>query len=117
MYFQLQRNILATSPRVTRFRIDWTDQKTDAEITNEDDENQVPMFNTESESNQMAIEMNGDSLSLKLGGSDSLMGPPSNKQELASEKVLYGATSTDSNSMPLSVNGLNGRTHDEDMQM
>lgn len=46
--FQLQRNILATSPRVTRFKIDWGD--------GEDGENVPPPTNTENESNQMAID-------------------------------------------------------------
>lgn len=44
---QVERNILATNPRVTRFKIDWDDtQRTDSE-------NVPPVNNTESESNQM----------------------------------------------------------------
>lgn len=43
----MERNILATNPRVTRFKIDWDDtQRTDSE-------NVPPVNNTESESNQM----------------------------------------------------------------
>jgi hypothetical protein len=49
--FQLQRNILATCPRVTRFKIDWGDT--------EDSENLPPPSNTENESNQMAVDMEG----------------------------------------------------------
>lgn len=45
-FSKLQRNILATSPRVTRFKIDWGD--------GEDGENVPPSGSTESESNQMA---------------------------------------------------------------
>jgi len=46
---QLQRNILATCPRVTRFKIDWADMETGEGST----ENVAPPANTESESNQM----------------------------------------------------------------
>lgn len=42
---KLQRNILATCPRVTRFKIDWGDT--------EASENVAPSMSTESESNQM----------------------------------------------------------------
>jgi histone chaperone ASF1 len=45
----LQRNILATCPRVTRFKIDWAD----AELAEGGTENVAPPTNTESESNQM----------------------------------------------------------------
>ncbi|XP_064605242.1 histone chaperone asf1b-B-like [Liolophura sinensis] len=45
VYEKLQRNILATNPRVTRFKIDWDG--------NLGDENCPPSQNTESESNQM----------------------------------------------------------------
>jgi histone chaperone ASF1 len=45
---KLQRNILATCPRVTRFKIDWGD--------NEGNENVAPSMSTESESNQMAFD-------------------------------------------------------------
>ena len=48
LIFQLQRNILATCPRVTRFKIDWGD--------GEDAENLPPSASTESESNQMAVD-------------------------------------------------------------
>jgi len=46
---QLQRNILATCPRVTRFKIDWADMETGEGAS----ENVAPPTNTESESNQM----------------------------------------------------------------
>jgi len=46
---QLQRNILATCPRVTRFKIDWADM----EVGEGSSENVAPPANTESESNQM----------------------------------------------------------------
>lgn len=51
---QLQRNILATCPRVTRFKIDWDD--------NPDSENIPPMQNTETESNQMYEGKSNDEL-------------------------------------------------------
>lgn len=44
-FLQVERNILATNPRVTRFKIDWDD--------NTDSENVPPTNSTESESNQM----------------------------------------------------------------
>lgn len=47
---KLQRNVLATCPRVTRFRIDWGD----GPPPSENEENVAPSFNTESESNQMS---------------------------------------------------------------
>ena len=49
--FQLLRNILATSPRVTRFKIDWDDTQ-----AVENGENVPPVHSTGSESNQMAVE-------------------------------------------------------------
>ena len=45
------RNILATSPRVTRFKIDWDDTQ-----VIENGENVPPVHSTGSESNQMAVE-------------------------------------------------------------
>lgn len=48
--FQLVRNILATNPRVTRFKIDWDDNQS-APVEN--GENIPPTHNLESESNQM----------------------------------------------------------------
>jgi hypothetical protein len=54
---QLQRNILATCPRVTRFKIDWGD--------GEGSENVAPVNNTENESNQMAMEQSNDSRNMK----------------------------------------------------
>ncbi|KAH3731186.1 histone chaperone asf1b-B-like [Dreissena polymorpha] len=50
-YDKLMRNILATNPRVTRFKIDWDD--TVSEIPAENGENVPPATNLESESNQM----------------------------------------------------------------
>lgn len=54
VYEKLQRNILATCPRVTRFKIDWDD--------NPDSENIPPMQNTETESNQMHEGKSNDEL-------------------------------------------------------
>ncbi|ELU15516.1 hypothetical protein CAPTEDRAFT_149983 [Capitella teleta] len=54
---KLQRNILATCPRVTRFKIDWGD--------GEGSENVAPVTNTENESNQMAIDASNDSKNFK----------------------------------------------------
>ena len=45
------RNILATSPRVTRFKIDWDDTQ-----VIENGENVPPVHSTGSESNQMTVE-------------------------------------------------------------
>ena len=36
IFIQLQRNILATSPRVTKFPIDWGDGNNEEEMTTED---------------------------------------------------------------------------------
>ena len=46
----MTRNILATNPRVTRFKIDWDDNQT------ENGENIPPESNLESESNQMCVD-------------------------------------------------------------
>ncbi|XP_062596688.1 histone chaperone asf1b-B-like [Saccostrea cucullata] len=46
-YDKVERNILATNPRVTRFKIDWDDTPAT------DSENVPPTNSTESESNQM----------------------------------------------------------------
>ena len=53
IFFQLQRNILATNPRVTRFKIDWDD--TVSEVPAENGENIPPPASLESESNQMGF--------------------------------------------------------------
>ena len=53
---QVERNILATNPRVTRFKIDWDDTAEEAQAA--DSENVPPMQSTESESNQMAVDNN-----------------------------------------------------------
>ncbi|KAL4236982.1 ASF1 anti-silencing function 1 [Mactra antiquata] len=50
LYDKLMRNILATNPRVTRFKIDWDDNQSTA---TENGENIPPVHNLESESNQM----------------------------------------------------------------
>lgn len=49
-YNKLMRNILATNPRVTRFKIDWDDNQTSPV---ENGENIPPAHSLESESNQM----------------------------------------------------------------
>lgn len=49
-YDKLMRNILATNPRVTRFKIDWDDNQS---TPVENGENVPPTHNLESESNQM----------------------------------------------------------------
>lgn len=52
----MQRNILATNPRVTRFKIDWED--------NPGDENVAPLQNTDS--NQMSVVHDQNSMSEPL---------------------------------------------------
>jgi hypothetical protein len=49
----LQRNILATCPRVTRFKIDWADGEMGEGCSSE---NVAPPLNPETESNQMMID-------------------------------------------------------------
>lgn len=51
-FSKLQRNILATCPRVTRFKIDWGDSGS---------ENMPPPSNTENESNHMSTDQAGPS--------------------------------------------------------
>jgi hypothetical protein len=58
---QLQRNILATCPRVTRFKIDWADNEMGESCSSE---NVAPPSNTESESNQMMMD-SSDATSVK----------------------------------------------------
>ena len=82
--FQLQRNILATCPRVTRFKIDWGD----GGETN-DGENQPPSTNTGNESNQMG--MDGDKHGISKEWTTEFNGT-----------VLCGST-TDSNGMDLAA--------------
>lgn len=53
---KMQRNILATNPRVTRFKIDWED--------NPGDENVAPLQNTDS--NQMSVVHDQNSMSEPL---------------------------------------------------
>lgn len=57
---KLQRNILASNPRVTRFKIDWCDNSEVAAGTTqeEDSENVPPPMNTDS--NQMPIDQAND---------------------------------------------------------
>ncbi|XP_069126756.1 histone chaperone asf1b-A-like [Argopecten irradians] len=50
-YDKLERSLLATNPRVTRFKIDWDDNG-----ETPTDENVPPTTNTESESNQMCVD-------------------------------------------------------------
>ncbi|KAK3091601.1 hypothetical protein FSP39_021077 [Pinctada imbricata] len=53
-YDKVERNILATNPRVTRFKIDWDDTTEESKAA--DSENVPPIQSTESESNQMAVD-------------------------------------------------------------
>ena len=101
-FYQLQRNILATCPRVTRFKIDWGDggEANDAE-------NQPPTTNTGNESNQMA--MDGDKI-CKDGNNIEFTG-----------SVMCGST-TDSNGLDLASSSKfatpsSSTAADEPMQM
>jgi len=89
---KLTRNILATCPRVTRFRIDWHDT---GELDNT--ENQPPTYNMETESNQMTTDSNGDCTS-KMS-QDGVSGS-SLKQDIISSSTgaACGLQSTDTNS-------------------
>lgn len=53
IYSKLERSILATQPRVTRFKIDWDDNSSE---TVENGENIPPAQNPDPESNQMSID-------------------------------------------------------------
>ncbi|GAB1601001.1 histone chaperone asf1b-B-like [Argonauta hians] len=61
VYDKLQRNILATCPRVTRFKIDWED-------SHQDSENIPPLNNTDAESNQMYDDRSNDELAKPMSG-------------------------------------------------
>ena len=114
----MTRNILATCPRVTRFRIDWNDNPgaeggavagTSAGTSGENTENQPPPYNTESESNQMGgIELGGGGDSLK-GDKDSSsnMMPPSSISNgfSSSEKVVLNGSTADGSNMDLGGGG------------
>lgn len=89
-YGKLQRNILATCPRVTRFKIDWGD--------GEDSENLPPPANTENESNQMAVDgepstsqKTTDRLEAALKGENHSAG-----QSNSAPKVIISGSTTDS---------------------
>lgn len=106
----MTRNILATCPRVTRFRIDWNDaadgQPGDDHVAVSDNtENLPPPFHTESESNQMQLGIGGDSLlrdssnsnqGLGFGG---LTGALPNGNAAAADKVVLNGSTTDGRNM------------------
>ena len=111
----MTRNILATCPRVTRFRIDWNDNPaegaagTSGGAGGENTENQPPPYNTESESNQMGgMELGGGGDSLK-GDKDSSsnMMPPSSMSNgfSSSEKVVLNGSTADGSNMDLGGGG------------
>ena len=90
----MQRNILATSPRVTRFKIDWGD--------GEDGENVPPTGSTEGESNQMAS--NGSSMNMK---EELLEGNPfkmenSNSAPVLQSNIPPSCTSVETNGLDCS---------------
>lgn len=100
VFSKLQRNILATCPRVTRFKIDWGDGEGIA--TNE---NQPPAISFENaESNQMAVDGN----SAPAAGGD--MGPVKQATAQQSDSNSVGAILNDK-----SQNGLPADS--EPMQM
>ena len=86
---QLQRNILATCPRVTRFKIDWGNGD------EADSENVPPPNSTESESNQMAT-------------TDSNHAAPKNTQEETMDAPLPSKSDSSSTAASSSVNPFNG---------
>ena len=94
----MTRNILATCPRVTRFRIDWNDTPTEQGASGENTENQPPAYNTESESNQMGIELSGGGDSLKSDKEGSNMGMTNGS---LSDKVILNGSTTDGNNMDI----------------
>ena len=94
----MTRNILATCPRVTRFRIDWNDNPSEQGTSGENTENHPPTYNTESESNQMGIEMSGGGDSLKSDKEGSNMMPATNG---LSEKVLVNGSTADGSNMDI----------------
>ena len=54
LHFQLQRNILATCPRVTRFKVDWGD----GEGASNENQPPQPSCSENVESNQMTVDSN-----------------------------------------------------------
>lgn len=92
---QLQRNILATNPRVTRFRIDWND--------GENSEN-VPPTQIGGESNQMTFGSTADIMQKMAETSNSGFAMPITNGA-SNDKVVLGASSTDSNSMDVGAGG------------
>lgn len=99
---KLQRNLLATSPRVTRFRIDWND--------GENGENVPPTGQPIEESNQMGFGSAADMMSKIAETSNSGLALSNGN----SSKVVLSATSTDSNSMEVTGGA---RTEAEAMEM
>ena len=100
----MQRNILATCPRVTRFRIDWNDS---GEMATENGENQAPGFNIETESNQMGF---GSSQPLKTIKEESNTLPPMQASMGEPNPPVLGEMG-DSNK-PVMVNGNSGNHMD-----
>ncbi|CAH1773610.1 unnamed protein product [Owenia fusiformis] len=87
---KLQRNILATDPRVTRFKIDWDDSGTSQQ---ENAENNPPIRMPENESNLLPPSTNGI---------NTFGGPLCSDNRLASDPMhalKMEAQSTDSNNM------------------
>jgi len=100
-YGQLQRNILATCPRVTRFRIDWSDNA-------ENSENVAPQKSTESESNQMNTDASVDGFNKQVEQFMASAAMSTGSADMLKERMLLNAATTD--------NGLNGKT-EESMDM
>lgn len=86
-YSKLQRNILATCPRVTRFKIDWGDH--------EDSENIPPMSNTENESNQMPVDMESAQKPASTDRLEAAMKGQTSNGKGCSVGVILGGSSTD----------------------
>ena len=99
--FQLQRNILATCPRVTRFKIDWG-MPTESE-------NKPPAVNPENESNQMSMDSNIAADKSKTIREETMDAPvlcksnACNVQQGVSGGSFGGAISTDSNGLDLNM--------------
>ena len=96
---QLQRNILATCPRVTRFKIDWGSGD---EVGSE---NVPPSTSTENESNQMAVDQQKGGVGTK---EETMDAPLHSKLDSSGNLPLAGATSSSSNGGGASFNGLLG---------
>lgn len=110
-YTKLQRNILATCPRVTRFRIDWSD-------AGDNSENVAPCQSTESESNQMATD--GNSVDCYNKQVDQFMAAAAMNtanSDMLKERMLVNGSTTDPAALPNgATGGLNGKT-EESMDM